>query len=173
MRYGKPSLKSGIQKLADQGVTEIYLVPLYPQFAMASTETILALANKLVKKDFPQVKLSDLPAFYNRPDYIEALSESIQKSLDESKPDHLLFSYHGLPERHIKKSDITKSHCKIDGSCCSTPSPAHEFCYRHQCYETTRLVAKKLKFRRRFLQRFFSIEIRQRSLDKAIYRFCN
>jgi len=128
MRYGKPSLKSGIQKLVDQGVTELYLVPLYPQFAMASTETILAKANKLVKKYFPQVKLSDLPAFYNRPDYIEVLSESIQQSLDESKPDHLLFSYHGLPERHILKSDVTKSHCKIDGSCCKTPSPAHEFC---------------------------------------------
>jgi len=147
MRYGKPSLKSGMQKLVDQGVTEIYLVPLYPQFAMASTETILAFADKLVKKHFPKVKLSDLPAFYNRPDYIEALSESIQKSLDESKPDHLLFSYHGLPERHIKKSDITKSHCTLDGSCCKTPSPAHEFCYRHQCYETTRLVAEKLNLK--------------------------
>ena len=150
MRYGKPSLKSGIQKLVDQGVTEIYLVPLYPQFAMASTETILALANKLVKKYFPQVTLSDLPAFYNRPDYIEALSESIQKSLDVSKPEHLLFSYHGLPERHIKKSDVTKSHCKLDGSCCNTPSPAHEFCYRHQCYETTKLVAEKLNLKKDF-----------------------
>jgi ferrochelatase len=51
-----------------------------------------------------------------------------------------LFSYHGVPERHIRKTDITKSHCKIDGSCCNTPSPAHEFCYRHQCYETTKVV---------------------------------
>lgn len=144
MRYGKPSIKSGIQKLVDQGVKEIYLVPLYPQFAMASTETILVLANKLVKKHFPEVTLSDLPAFYNKPDYIDVLSKSIQKSLDTAKPDHLLFSYHGLPERHIKKSDITKSHCTLDGSCCKTQSPAHEFCYRHQCYETTRLVAEKL-----------------------------
>jgi ferrochelatase len=56
----------------------------------------------------------------------------------------IFFFYHGVPERHIRKTDITKSHCKIDGSCCNTPSPAHEFCYRHQCYETTKQVVKLL-----------------------------
>ena len=155
MRYGKPSLKSGIEKLASKGVTEIFLIPLYPQFAMATTETITVLANKIVKKQFPNIKLTDLPAFYNKPDYIEVLSNSIQKYLEEFKPQHLLFSYHGVPERHIKKSDITKSHCKIDGSCCNTPSPAHEFCYRHQCYETTKLVAKKLNLKEDFYSTSF------------------
>lgn len=145
MRYGNPSIKSGIQKLAAQGVTEILVLPLYPQFAMATTETIVVLANKIVKKEFPHIKITDVPAFYNESDYIEVLSKSIKKHLDETKPDHLLFSYHGVPERHIKKSDITKSHCKIDGSCCNTPSPAHEFCYRHQCYQTTKNVAEFLK----------------------------
>ena len=57
-----------------------------------------------------------------------------------------MFSYHGVPERHIRKSDITKSHCKIDGSCCITPSKAHEFCYKHQCLEVTRLVAEALNW---------------------------
>ena len=144
MRYGKPSVKSGIQKLAEQGVTEILLIPLYPQFAMATTETITVLAAKIVKKYFPEIKLTNLPAFYNKEDYIEVLSNSIQTELQKNNPEHLLFSYHGVPERHIKKSDITNSHCKIDGSCCKTTSPAHEFCYRHQCYETTNLVAEKL-----------------------------
>lgn len=147
MRYGKPSIKSGIQKLAKQGVTEILLIPLYPQFAMATTETIVVLANKIIKRLFPSIKISDIPAFYNKPDYIEVLSNSIQKHLDEKKPEHLLFSYHGVPERHIKKSDITKSHCKIDRSCCNTASAAHEFCYRHQCYETTKQVAEFLKLK--------------------------
>ncbi|MFA5297570.1 MAG: ferrochelatase [Lutibacter sp.] len=147
MRYGNPSIKSGIQKLAKQGVTEILLIPLYPQFAMATTETIEVLANEIVKKQFPNIKLTMVPAFYNKPDYIEVLSESIQNELTILKPEHLLFSYHGVPERHIKKSDITKSHCKIDGSCCNTPSPAHEFCYRHQCYETTKQVAEKLNLK--------------------------
>jgi len=144
MRYGKPSIKSGIQKLADKGVSEILLIPLYPQFAMATTETIVVLANKIIKKYFPKIKLTNFSAFYNNKDYIEVLSNSIQKKLDKTNPNHLLFSYHGIPERHIKKSDITKSHCKIDGSCCNTPSPAHQFCYRHQCYQTTELVVEKL-----------------------------
>ena len=155
MRYGNPSIKSGIQKLANKGVTEIYLIPLYPQFAMATTETIVVLANQIIKKHFPNIKIIDVPAFYKQPDYIEALSNSIQKHLEKTQPDHLLFSYHGVPERHIKKSDVTKSHCKIDGSCCNSPSAAHEFCYRHQCYETTKLVADKLNLNEGFFSTSF------------------
>lgn len=144
MRYGKPSLLSGLQELADKGVTEVLLFPLYPQHAMASTTTILELAEDLRKKHFPEMKFTIVPAFYNKPDYIEVLSNSIKKHLGNFEYDHLLFSYHGIPERHIRKTDITKSHCKIDGSCCNTPSPAHEFCYRHQCYEVTKQVVKLL-----------------------------
>jgi ferrochelatase len=144
MRYGNPSIQKGIDSLVKQGVSEILLIPLYPQFAMATTETIEVLAKKIIKKKYPSVKLKIFPAFYNKEDYIKVLSNSIQQEINNVQPQHLLFSYHGVPERHIKKSDITKSHCKIDGSCCNTPSPAHEFCYRHQCYETTKLVAKTL-----------------------------
>jgi ferrochelatase len=75
------------------------------------------------------------------------LSHSIQEHLQDKPWEHLLFSYHGVPERHIRKSDITKSHCKIDGSCCQTPSDAHTYCYRHQCYETTKQVAEYLELR--------------------------
>ena len=144
MRYGNPSMKNGIDSLVKQGVTEIFLLPLYPQFAMATFETIEVLAQKIVKKNYPDIKIHTFPAFYNDENYIRVLSESIAKDLEENKPEHLLFSYHGVPERHIRKSDITKSHCKIDGSCCNTPSEAHEFCYRHQCYQTTKNVAKAL-----------------------------
>jgi ferrochelatase len=144
MRYGNPSIESGLQKLSDQGITEVLLFPLYPQHAMASTQTILVLAEKLRKEKFPHMTFTIIPAFYNQKDYIRDLSNSIKKHLEGFEYDHLLFSYHGIPERHIRKSDITKSHCKIDGSCCNTPSPAHEFCYRHQCYETTKQVVEFL-----------------------------
>ena len=155
MRYGKPSIQSGIEKLVNKGVTEILLIPLYPQFAMATTETIVVLANKIIKKKYPNVTITDLPAFYNKEDYIQVLSNSVQQKIEQEKPDHLLFSYHGVPERHIRKSDITKSHCKIDGSCCNTPSPAHEFCYRHQCYETTKQVASILNLKEGFYSTSF------------------
>ena len=145
MRYGSMTIKNGLQELIDKGVEDVFLIPLYPQFAMATTETILVLAEEIRQQHFPNLKISDLPAFYNKPEYIEVLSDSIKRHLKGKEIDHLLFSYHGVPERHIRKSDITKSHCKIDGSCCKTPSSAHEFCYRHQCFEVTRLVAEKLK----------------------------
>lgn len=147
MRYGNPSIKAGLQELHDQGVTEVLLLPLYPQFAMATTETILVLAEALRKKHFPEMRFTNVPAFYGHDDYIRVLSESIRRHLDGKDWEHILFSYHGVPERHIKKSDITRSHCKIDGQCCQSPSPAHQFCYRHQCYETTRKVAEYLELK--------------------------
>lgn len=147
MRYGSMTIKKGLQELVDKGVNEVLLFPLYPQFAMATTETILVLAEDIRKMHFPDLKIESVPAFYNKPDYIEVLSNSIKGHLEGKNYEHLLFSYHGVPERHIRKSDVTKSHCKIDGSCCNTPSKAHEFCYRHQCYEVTRLVAKTLGFK--------------------------
>lgn len=145
MRYGNPSIEFGMQELYDKGVRDIFIVPLYPQFAMATTETILVLAEEIRLQKFPDVRTSHLPAFYNRPDYIESLALSIKSTLEKDPAEYVLFSYHGVPERHIKKSDVTKNHCKIDGSCCQKASKAHEFCYRHQCFETTRQVAEFLQ----------------------------
>lgn len=150
MRYGSMTIKKGLQELVDKGVEEVLLFPLYPQFAMATTETITVLAEELRQEYFPSLKIESVPAFYNKPDYIEVLSNSIKNHLKDKNYDHLLFSYHGVPERHIRKSDITKSHCdpsdKVNCNCCKTPSKAHEFCYKHQCKEVTRLVAEKLQF---------------------------
>lgn len=147
MRYGSLTLKKGIQELVDQGVEDILVIPLYPQFAMATTETIDVRIEELKNEFFPNLKISSLPAFYDKPEYIEVLSKSIAESLENVDYEHLLFSYHGVPERHILKRDITKKHCKVDQSCCNTPSPAHEFCYRHQCFRTTELVAERLNLK--------------------------
>lgn len=144
MRYQNPSILSGLKELHEKGVDEVLLIPLYPQFAMATTETILVLAEELRQKHFPEMQFTNIPAFYNHPDYIKVLSESIAEKVNPKETEHLLFSYHGIPTSHIRKSDITKSHCQMNDTCCSTPSPAHQFCYRHQCFETTRLVAEHL-----------------------------
>ena len=151
MRYGSMTIKKGLQQLHDQGVDDVFIIPLYPQFAMATTETILVLAQELIQEHFPKMQLTSLPAFYNHPDYVNVLSKSISEKIENLDYEQLLFSYHGVPERHIRKSDITKSHCnpKSSGerSCCKIPSPAHQYCYRHQCYETTRLVAETLNLK--------------------------
>ncbi|HNQ27932.1 MAG TPA: ferrochelatase, partial [Aquaticitalea sp.] len=91
MRYGSMSIKNGLQELVDKGVTEVFIIPLYPQFAMATTETILVLARQLQKDHFPDLKLTDLPAFYSNPDYIKVLSKRIAKHLEGKTFEHLLF----------------------------------------------------------------------------------
>ncbi len=145
MRYGSMSLKKGLQALVDQGVTEILTIPLYPQFAMATTETIDVKVEELKNEFFPTLTITSLPAFYNKPEYIEVLSGSIAEKLEGVDYEHLLFSYHGVPERHIRKSDVSNGNCKMDGKCCfKKGSIQHEFCYRHQCEITTVQVAKKL-----------------------------
>lgn len=144
MRYGSMSIERGIRELSDAGVSEILLIPLYPQFAMSSTETVVEKAREIRDKKFPKISIDYLPAFYNEKLYVDTLSSSIGAVLNPVKFDHLLLSYHGLPERHIRKCDITQSHCRMDSNCCSTPSPAHEFCYRHQCFFTSSSIMSSL-----------------------------
>jgi len=145
MRYGNPSIKDAVLELTTKGVDEITVLPLYPQYAMSTTQTVLEKLYKVIKEVAKNTPVKEIDPFYNNDQYINVLKDSIEKSVDLKKVDHLLFSFHGIPERHIKKTDPTKSHCKIDGSCCNTPSEAHKNCYRHQCFETAHLVAKKLK----------------------------
>ena len=144
MRYGSMTMEKGIKELADKGVTEIFLAPLYPHYAMSSYETVVTKAEEIIAAKYPNIKLDVLPAFYNKLGYIKAMSSNIANHLKGFDYDHILFSYHGIPERHILKSDVTKSHCKIDGSCCERNSVAHHTCYRHQCFETTKEIVKTL-----------------------------
>ena len=144
MRYGSMSIEKGFEELASKGVNDILIVPLYPHYAMSSFETVEVKAEEVRKANHPNIKTTVLPAFYNHPDYIKAMSNNLKENLKDFEHDHILFSYHGIPERHILKSDSTNNHCKIDGSCCETPSEAHKTCYRHQCFETTKEMVKEL-----------------------------
>jgi len=142
MRYAEPSIETGLRKLTDQGVTEVVLFPLYPQYAMSTTETVIEKAEEVRKKSFPGIKIHYVQPFYNREMYINCLAESIREKLP-AEFDALQFSYHGVPERHIYKTDPTNT-CNLN-DCCSRPeNPSHQFCYRHQCYRTTELVIEKL-----------------------------
>ena len=144
MRYGNMTIKKALEELAVKGVNEVLLVPLYPHYAMSSYETVVVKAMEEQSRNFPEMKLTTLPAFYKNEHYIEVLADSIARGLEGFDYDHLLFSYHGIPERHIRKSDPTRFHCKIDQKCCITNSVAHNTCYRHQCFDTTKRVVAKL-----------------------------
>ncbi|MGA0942581.1 MAG: ferrochelatase, partial [Flavobacteriaceae bacterium] len=132
MRYGSMSIKKALAELDAKGVEEVLLVPLYPHYAMSSYETVVVKALEEQQKHFKHMRMATLGAFYKSADYIKVLAESIKAQLSDFEYDHVLFSYHGIPERHIRKSDPTKFHCKIDGQCCSINSVAHHTCYRHQ-----------------------------------------
>lgn len=144
MRYGNMSIKEGLDSLHAKGVSEVLLVPLYPHYAMSSYETVVVKALEEQQKHYPAMRIDTLPPFYNRASYIRVLAGSIAEQLADFDYDHILFSYHGIPERHIRKSDPTRFHCKIDAQCCITPSVAHNSCYRHQCFATTTAVVREM-----------------------------
>jgi len=121
---------------------EIFFVPLYPHYAMSTIETAVVAARKELARVAPRVRLEVQPPFYDHPQYIDALVDSARPSLDGGF-DHLLFSYHGLPERHLRKTDPTGGHCLRTASCCSAPSSAFATCYRAQAFRTTEAFVEK------------------------------
>lgn len=142
MRYGSPSIESVLKALAETGIKTLRYVPLYPHWAMSTTETSVVEAERVLAELGHPFELEVRPPFYDDPEYIEALEETARTHLQPD--DHLLFSYHGLPERQVRKCDPTGGHCLKVENCCEVPSPAHGTCYRHQVHETSKLLAKAL-----------------------------
>jgi len=136
MRYRHPSIPQAVRSLHEKGVDELLLIPLFPQYAMSSFETAVERVKEVSAALAPQMRIQVQPPCYNHPDYIAALVASARELLQRGF-DHLLFSYHGLPERHMRKADPTGRHCLASENCCQTPSPAHATCYRAQCFSTT------------------------------------
>jgi ferrochelatase len=146
MRYGNPTPESAWRELEVQvpNLGEILIAPMYPHYAMSSYETAFLYVVEEIKKLRPELSFKILQPFYDEQAYVTSLSESIAPYIE--KPyDHLLFSYHGLPVRHLKKSDPTKKHCYQVDQCCDVQSSAWDFCYKHQVIQTTKLVASQLK----------------------------
>lgn len=141
MRYQNPSIESAINKLRDAKVTELLSVPLFPHYAMSSYESTAERVKKVAAKLAPGMKIETQPPFFDAPDYISALIGSAGDYL-ETGYDHLLFSFHGIPERHLHKSDPTHSHCLSCVNCCYLENPAHATCYRAQCFKTVEAFVK-------------------------------
>jgi ferrochelatase len=145
MRYGTPSPKETYDELlkSNPDLEEVILVPMYPHYAMSSYETAVEYAVEQHKKGGYSFKLTTIKPYYDNEEYLQALCDSMQLFL-QGEYDHILFSYHGVPERHIYKGDITRQHCLKVANCCEVASPAHKYCYRHQCLVTTKLVTERL-----------------------------
>jgi ferrochelatase len=142
MRYGEPSIEHGIAALLQRAgdVDELLVVPLYPHYAMASTKTVeVAVAAALRGR---RVRYRFLPPFYDDPGYLDALAARLCADIPP-ETQYVLFSYHGIPGRHVRKMDPTGGHCVLSDACCSTPSTAWATCYRHQVITTMHGVAAR------------------------------
>ncbi len=142
MRYGRPSIASVVAQIAADGIEEVLLFPQYPHYAMSSWETVVVKVYAEAARVAPGLQVDCAQPFYADPDYIDALQTVCAPYLAQPH-DHVLFSFHGIPERHLRKADSSKAHCMIVKDCCTTGSPLHGTCYKAQCLATTRaLVAR-------------------------------
>ena len=143
MRYGNPSTPDVVEKLINQGVDDLYIMPMYPHYAMSSYETAVVAVMDEVRKSKPELKTTLLPPYYDDPGYIAALVESAQSYLQDDY-DKLIFSFHGIPQRHLVKGDPSHQHCMKTPDCCNTCHQDHATCYRHQCAMTVEKFVEAL-----------------------------
>lgn len=148
MRYGVPSIDAALERLAAADVDRIVVVPLFPQYASASTGSALDAVYAAAAERNNVPPLAVVPSFYAEPGFVRALTAVARDLPEERRPDHLLISFHGLPERQVKASDTTGRHCLASETCCDAIGPANRFCYRAQCHATARALAESLGLRR-------------------------
>ncbi len=145
MRYGKPSIREALDRFKRQAVDRIVVFPLYPQYSSAATgssiEEVFAEASGSWNTPFIQV----VPPFYDHPAFIDACVGVARPVMDEAPWEKVLFSFHGLPERHCVKSDDTGAHCLKSEGCCDRIVEANRNCYRAQCFATARALATGLQ----------------------------
>ena len=142
MRYGSPSIIAMVSQIESDEVDELLLFPQYPHYAMASWETVVVRVMEEIAKCRRTVRVTVVQPFYADADYIEVLHTVAAPYLAQPH-DHVLFSYHGLPERHMRKADTSRAHCLTVPDCCHACSPAHATCYRAQSFATTHALAAR------------------------------
>jgi len=144
MRYQKPSIEEALNKLMKAAVSEIIVLPLFPQYASATNGSVHEEVMRLLSKKQVIPKITFINSYYDHPKLIEAFVDRA-KSYKIDEYDHVLFSYHGLPKRHLVKADQSKAHCMKKENCCSSICDNNRYCYSAQCYATTYAIADTLK----------------------------
>ncbi len=144
MRYGNPSIEKGVEALLRKQVTKIVVLPLYPQYSRAATESSIIAVRDVIKKLRKKIPVEIIKDFYSEDSYLEAVAKVSRKYLENEKYDRAIFSFHGVPERQVKKTDKTGNYCLKAKNCSLSMVEANADCYRAQCYYTARKVAEKL-----------------------------
>ena len=143
MRYQNPSVKSSMKVFKNKGFKELVVIPMYPQYASASTGSTIEAINKELSdwQVIPSTKV--ISNFVAEPTFIDAWEAVAKPYLENEMYDHFVFSYHGLPERQIKKASCD-GYCQVSDKCCGSYNQKNFYCYRAQCFETTRQIVKRL-----------------------------
>jgi protoporphyrin/coproporphyrin ferrochelatase len=144
MRYGNPSIEASLVKLHSQDLSRIIVLPLYPQYAESSFETAVVETKRVARQLGCADRLSFFSPFYHRPEFINACARRVAEDNEKQSPEHIVFSFHSLPERHLKRLDATGDHCLGNSTCCDQVSAANHNCYRAQCMFTARAIAAEL-----------------------------
>lgn len=144
MRYGTPSIASALDQLAADGCDHLVVVPLFPQYASSSSGSALEAVYREAGRRWNTPFITVVPPFFDDLRFVEAFAQVAQPVLDELRPDHVLMSFHGLPERHMRKSDTTGRHCLQSEGCCDKLVAANRNCYRAQCFATAQALAGRL-----------------------------
>ncbi len=143
MRYQHPDLSSTLNEMQQLNLKKLIVIPLFPQYASATTGSVYERVMALISTWQTLPSISMVNYFYDHPRFAQFFAQRAAKYQEKTKFDYYLFSYHGVPERHIRKGDVTKNTCKL-GSCCDSITEKNHACYRAQCFETTRLIAKEM-----------------------------
>ncbi len=144
MRYGHPSIADALTRLRAARVDRIVLFPLFPQYSAAATGSALARVFELMAGSWDIPHVITIPPFFDHPGFIRAVAARAGPMLARAAPDHVLFSYHGLPERQLRRSDPTGGHCFATEGCCDTLGSPNRNCYRAQTHATSRALAREL-----------------------------
>ncbi len=144
MRYGSPSIAKGVEALLRQHVSKIVVCPLYPQYSLAATKSSVVAVKNVIKKLRREVPVEWVKAFYREESYLEAVAKVSEKHLKDENYDMAVFSFHGLPERQVKKTDKSGNYCLQSKNCSLNIVEANVDCYRAQCFYTAKKVAEKL-----------------------------
>ncbi len=145
MRYRNPPIETAVTQLAAANCDRIVVLPLFPQYASASTGSALEKALDVVGDRWNVPNIVTIGDFYDDPGFIESVAEVARPELESFDPDHVILSYHGLPEKQVKKSDPTGEWCLTREDCCDQMVEANRFCYRAQCFATSRALASALE----------------------------
>lgn len=144
MRYGNPSIEAGLRELQSKNVDEITIFPLYPQYAESTTRSSREEIERVAKEIGLKAKLSFVKDYFEHHAFVSTFAKIIRKQMKDEKPDHWLMSFHGIPERHVKRTDPSRQHCLAKNNCCDQIDAVNRDCYRAQCYATARGLAREL-----------------------------